>query len=358
MNPDIGRHGGRFFEIMLADVFRRKFLMLNSARHRVDIVVYPGFKMLEAISALTVFSYANHHLRESGHAAGYEVRIVAPVPGLVRSDTQAPLEATEPLDTQQFASTVIVVGTRNIDVALDESAAIVGWLERVAHRVERLAALCSATVFLAASGFLDDKQATTHWSVSKLLAERYPRVRLDTDAIFVQEGRVWTSAGVSAAIDLMLAFVEHDYGRDLALRIAHDMVIYLKRPGAQPQVSSSLQSQLTQSPTVREMQAWILDHLGERLSLDTLAQRFAMSTRHFARMFQRESGTSPAAFIEMARLEKAKRLLADTRLPMKSLAYRSGFASDARMRSAFHKHLATTPSQYRQGLAATQRETD
>lgn len=327
--------------------------MSKPAQHRIDIVVYPGFKMLEAISALTVFSYANHHLRESGHAAGYDVRVAAPMPGLVRSDTQAPIEATEPLDTQRFASTIIVVGTRDIEVALDESRAIVGWLERVAHRVERLAALCSATMFLAASGFLDDKQATTHWSVSRLLAERYPRVRLDTDAIFVQEGHVWTSAGVSAAIDLALAFVEHDHGRDVALKIAHDMVIYLKRPGAQPQVSTSLQSQLTQSPTVREMQAWILDHLGERLSLDMLARRFAMSTRHFSRTFQRETGTSPTVFIEMARLEKAKRLLADSRLPMKSLAFRSGFASDARMRSAFHKYLATTPSQYREKLAAT-----
>ncbi len=330
--------------------------MPQPAPHRIDIVVYPGFKMLEAISALTVFSYANHHLRESGRAPGYEVRIAAPVPGPVRSDTPVPLEATEPLDTRHFASTVIVVGTRDIEAALDESRAIVGWLERVAHRVERLAALCSATLFLAASGFLDGKQATTHWSVAALLAERYPRVRLDTDAIFVQEGRVWTSAGVSAAIDLALAFVEHDHGRELALAIARDMVIYLKRPGGQAQVSTSLQSQLTQSPTVREMQAWILDHLGERLSVEALAARFAMSSRHFSRMFQRETGSSPAVFIEMARLEKAKRLLADTRLPMKSLAFRSGFASDARLRSAFHKYLATTPSEYRERLAARRSE--
>ncbi|PRE45436.1 GlxA family transcriptional regulator [Burkholderia multivorans] len=317
--------------------------------HRIDIVVYPGFKMLEAISTLTVFSYANHHLRESGGSGGYDVRIAAPVPGLVRSDTPVPLEATEPLDTQRFASTVIIVGARNIEAALEESREIVRWLERIAHRVKRIAALCSATLFLAASGFLDGKRATTHWSVTALLAGRYPKVRVGPDAIFLQEGTVWTSAGVSAAIDLALAFVEHDHGRDLALKIARDMVIYLKRPSGQAQVSASLQSQMTQSPTVREMQAWILDHLQDRLSVDELAARFAMSTRHFSRMFQRETGASPTVYIELARLERAKRLLEDTRLPMKSLAFRSGFPSDARMRSAFRKYLGTTPREYRGG---------
>jgi transcriptional regulator GlxA family with amidase domain len=213
----------------------------HASAHRIDLVVYPGFKALEAIGPMSVFDYANVHLRARGQSDGYEVRVVSQRHGAVRSDTLMALEATHTLaelEARGTGCTVVVVGSRHIEQVLGGSGELVAWLERVAPRVQRLISLCSGSFFLAEAGLLDGRRAATHWSVTAQLAQRHPRVQVDADAIYLREEirdaqgsrQLWTSAGVTAGIDLALAVVEEDFGHALALEVARDLVMYLKRP--------------------------------------------------------------------------------------------------------------------------------
>ncbi|WP_235856029.1 AraC family transcriptional regulator [Mesobaculum littorinae] len=187
---------------------------------RVGLVVYPGFKTLEATGPLSVLRYANEHLRAAGQAGGYEVTVMAPEPGHVPSDTLMTLDATAPLPEGDLPGTVFVAGAAGIEAALEREAALVSWCRRNAPRTDRFAALCTGSFFLAAAGLLDGKTAATHWNYADRLRQIFPQVTVDADAIFLRHGNLWTSAGVTAAIDLSLAFVEQDYGRDIALRVA------------------------------------------------------------------------------------------------------------------------------------------
>ncbi|SDF75317.1 MULTISPECIES: GlxA family transcriptional regulator [unclassified Duganella] len=319
----------------------------------VDIVVYPGFKAMEAIGPMSVFEYANLHLQRRGKAPGYDVRIASYKTGMVRSDTLMSLDATKALNPLALPDNAIIVGARHIQQAMAESAAITDWVAAVAPRIKLLTALCSGAFFLAAAGVLDGKRATTHWSVAERLQAEYPAIEVDADAIFIRSDNVWTSAGVTAGIDLALALVEEDYGRDLALEVATEMVVYLKRPGGQSQFSAHLRSERTTRPNIRELQNWILDHLQERLSVSQLAQKAMMSERHFARVFQQEVGLSVQEFIEMCRFERATQLLADLALPLKSVAARACFTDEAHMRRVFIKKLGITPKVYRERFATT-----
>ena len=319
----------------------------------VDIVVYPGFKAMEAIGPMSVFEYANLHLQRRGKAPGYDVRVASHQTGPVRSDTLMSLEASKALNLLSLPDNAIIVGARHIQQALADSAAITDWVADAAPRIARLASLCSGAFFLAAAGVLDGKRATTHWSVAERLQAAYPAIEVDADAIFIRAGNVWTSAGVTAGIDLALALVEEDYGRDLALEVATEMVVYLKRPGGQSQFSSHLLSERTTRPNIRELQNWILDNLHERLSVAQLAQKAMMSERHFARVFQQEVGLSTQEFIEMCRFERASQLLADLALPLKTVAARASFSDEAHMRRVFIKKLGITPKVYRERFATT-----
>lgn len=319
----------------------------------VDIVVYPGFKAMEAIGPMSVFEYANLHLRRRGQVGGYDVRIASHKTGPVRSDTLMSLDATKALSTLALPDNAIIVGARHIQDALTDSAAITDWVAAVAARIERLTALCSGAFFLAAAGVLDGKRATTHWSVAERLQAAYPAIDVDADAIFVRCGNVWTSAGVTAGIDLALALVEEDYGRDLALEVATEMVVFLKRPGGQSQFSAHLLSERTTRPNIRALQNWILDNLHERLTVAQLAQKAMMSERHFTRVFQQEVGLSTQEFIEQCRFERGTGLLADLALPLKTVAARAGFSDEAHMRRVFMKKLGITPKLYRERFATT-----
>ncbi len=285
----------------------------HAGAHRIDLVVYPGFKALEAIGPMSVFDYANIHLRARDQQGGYEVRITSAAQGVVQSDTLMALQATQSLSdlaANGTGCTVIVVGSRHIETVLGTSGELVQWLQSMAARVPRLIALCSGSFFLAEAGLLDERRAATHWSVVKLLAQRYPRVQVDADAIYVRddvkdsdgERQIWTSAGVTAGIDLALAVVEQDFGHALALEVARDLVMYLKRPGGQSQFSVPLAAQSTQHRGVQAVQQWLLAHLNQPVTLAQMAEQAAMSERHFRRVFQQETGQSPSAFVENARL--------------------------------------------------------
>jgi transcriptional regulator GlxA family with amidase domain len=258
------------------------------------------------------------------------------------------LLATRSLDTDWVPDTAVIVGSRHIEDAVAAHADVVTWAAAAAPRVQRLVALCTGSFFLAAAGLLDDQPATTHWSVADALQARFPKVRVQSDAIYLRAGKLWTSAGVTAGIDLALALVEADHGRGLALAVARELVVYLKRPGGQSQFSVHLSSQSTTHPGIREVQDWVLTHLDHDLALSALAQRAAMSERNFRRVFAKEVGSSPAQFIDSARLEAARRLLEEGDLPLKSIAARVGYASEQPLRKLFIKHLGIAPQAYRE----------
>lgn len=325
----------------------------ESTPRTVDIIVYPGFKALEAVGPLSVFEYANLHLKRRGQAPGYDVRIASTATGQVPSDTLMSLQATKALHTYALPDDAIIVGTREIGAALAAAPGLVEWVAAAAPRMQRLAALCSGAFFLAAAGILDGKRATTHWSAAEALERQFPAVSVDVDAIFVRAGNLWTSAGVTAGIDLALAFVEEDFGRALALEVATEMVVYLKRPGGQSQFSTHLLSQKTTQPGIRGIQDWILANLQEKITIAALATQAHMSVRNFTRVFHQEAGMSTLEFVEAARFERACQLLADVDLPLKAVAARSGFAGEAGLRRVFQRRLGITPRSYRERFATT-----
>lgn len=314
----------------------------------IDIVIYPDFKSFEAIGPMTVFTYANKHLEAQKKPLGYRVRIISTKVGPIASDTLMSLHASHPLIESDLPHSVMIVGAHEIERIVEEQPEIVEWTRRVAPNVPRFAGLCSGAFFLAAAGLLNDKRATTHWRMAEVMQQKYPKVQVDIDSIFTQQGNLWTSAGVSASVDLALAFVEADFGHELALQVARDLVIFLKRPGGQSQFSANLTSQMTQSSSMRAVQEWVLSNIDQRISVPLMAERASMSLRHFTRTFHKEVNMRPSEFIEKARIDMARRLLSESELPMKSIAYKCGFSNTDQMRIGFRKYLSVTPKEYRE----------
>jgi transcriptional regulator GlxA family with amidase domain len=228
------------------------------------------------------------------------------------------------------------------------------WLRKRAKDARRVGSICTGAFLLASAGLLDGKRATTHWRFAGLLKKWYPKVIVDSEPIFVRDGKMFTSAGVSAGIDLALAMVEEDHGTKVALEVARDMVLYLRRSGGQSQFSTVLATQTTGRDTLRELQGWILEHLHEPLTVETMAAQAAMSPRHLSRLFLKEFGATPARFVENLRVESARRNLEESRDGIKEIADHCGFGSAESMRRAFQKVLHTPPSTYRDRFAAGQ----
>ena len=325
-----------------------------SELHRsVALVVYPGFKALEAIGVLAVLKYANQHLLGVGLNSGYDVTIVAPKPGSVPSDTLMSLEASTSLPENETLDTVFIVGGQDIETALERETELVDWCRRRAFEAQRFTALCTGSFVLAAAGLLDGRRAATHWNYAARLRELFPNVNVDSNAIFLQDGTLWTSAGVTAAIDLALAFVEEDFGRDIALRVARDMVMYLKRPGGQAQFSTMLTGQMSGSLGMRDIQTWLSMRFDQPTTLDDMAAQANMSVRSFTRAFSANFGITPMGYLEELRCDRAKTLLLDTDLPIKNVAFRSGFSSDEQMRKVFRRRFSLSPRDYRARFKTT-----
>lgn len=322
-------------------------------RTTVDIVIYPGFKAIEAVAAVNVFDYANTRLRQLGCEPVYDLRLVGPVAGAVQSDTLVSLNATKALSSLSPPDVAVIVGARDIMSVMAPSAGVVDWCRACAGRVKSMVGLCSGSFFLAEAGLLEGRRAATHWSVADLMRKRYPGISVDADAIFVRDSQVWTSAGVTAVFDLMLAMVEEDLGRDIALSVARDLVVYLKRPGGQSQFSQHLLSQMTSHPTVRDVEDFIHRSPKADLSVEALAARALMSVRNFSRVFLKETGRTPSEYVEQIRMDVARRLLEDGEQPLKWIAAESGFGSEARLRQVFQRRMSVTPGAYRERFAST-----
>jgi len=226
--------------------------------------------------------------------------------------------------------------------------ALSGWLNKMAVEVRRLGAVCVGVFLLAEAGLLNGRRATTHWKFGRELATRYPDVRVEHDPLWVKDGNIYTSAGISAGIDLALAWVEEDCGAGLAHEAARELVLFLRRPGGQPQLSVSLASQASEMASIRELQIWIAEHLETRVSVEDLADRMSMSVRNFERVFTREVGTTPSQYVLQTRVEAARRQLERTDRGLKRVASAVGFGGVDVMRRAFVRLLGITPRRYRE----------
>ncbi len=313
------------------------------------MLIYPGVQVLDVTGPLEVFANANRRLDQQGdrRAHRYEIDLVARESGRVRTTSGIELYAQHGLgEVRGPIDTLLVAGGDGTAEALRDPA-LIRFLRRKSQHARRVASVCTGAFLLAEAGLLDGRRATTHWSSCARLASLYPEIEVESDPIFVRDGKYWSSAGVCAGMDLALALVEQDHGRELALTVARWLVLFLKRPGGQSQFSAELSAQATEHDAIRGLQEWAQKHLDTSLGVEALAKRVAMSPRHFARVFKQETGATPAAAALAARVEAARRRLEDGDDGLEGVAAASGFGSAEVMRRAFLRTLRVGPAVYR-----------
>ncbi|MCX5144384.1 MULTISPECIES: GlxA family transcriptional regulator [unclassified Streptomyces] len=305
----------------------------------VLVVLFDGIQSLDVTGPMEVFAGASRFPEVS-----YELRTASLDGAPVRTSSGLTLVPDGTLADAGRPHTLLVPGGQGTRAP---DSALVDWLRTHGPDPERLVSVCSGALLLAAAGQLDGHRATTHWNVCDHLARSYPAVEVDPEPIFVRDGRIATSAGVTAGIDLALALVEEDHGRDVALTVARHLVVFLRRPGNQAQFSAQLTAQTARREPLRAVQHWITEHPGEDLSVDALAARARLSPRHFARAFQTETGMTPGRYVDRVRLEQARRLLEDTTDGVAGIARACGYGTPEAMRRAFVKALDAAPAEYR-----------
>ncbi len=322
--------------------------MAPSRARQIAILAFPEVQSLDVTGPLEVFAGAHKLIELTGRAdPGYEVQIV--------SCDGAPLHTSSGLQIVPHASferasarldTLIVAGGYGSRAASADTDTL-AWIVKTAKRARRTASVCTGAFPLAAAGLLDGRRATTHWAAARELARLHPSVQVDPEPIFLRDGDVWTSAGVTAGMDLALALVEEDLDREAALTIARHLVLFLRRPGSQAQFSATLASQEPVREPLREVRRHILENLASDLSVQELAERAHMSPRNFARSFRAETGVTPARYVESLRLEAARRALEDTSLSVAAVARTCGFGTPETLRRVFLRSLGVGPAEYR-----------
>ena len=315
---------------------------------RVAILAFPRFQLLDVAGPADVFAEASHQL---GDVKAYQVSVISAEDGLLRSSSGLRMAVDATVATHRGRiDTLLVAGSpRHEDMAVDEH--LRRWLQRQARTARRYGSVCTGAFALASAGLLDGRRVATHWNSTDLLAAGHPHACVEPDAIYVKDGNLFTSAGVTAGMDLALAMVEDDHGRELALRVARQLVMFLKRPGGQSQFSAHLAAQTAERSDVSAIQDYVLAHLRADLSVPALAKRAGMSERTFARVFRDETGTTPAEFVENARIDAARRMAEDSDLPAKRLADAVGYANVDGFRRAFGRRLGLTLVEYRRRFA-------
>jgi transcriptional regulator GlxA family with amidase domain len=315
----------------------------------VVLVVYDGVQSLDFIGPLEVFAAAQTLIAATGRAAesGYRITVVgidgAPI---VTSSGVRIVPAVSLGEAPTSIDTLIVPGgTGSAGVSAD--GALLDWLRETAPGTRRVASVCTGAFVLAAAGLLDGRRATTHWAWAAKLAEMYSAVEVDPEPIFLRDGPIWTSAGVTAGMDLALALVEEDLDREAALTIARQLVLFLRRPGNQSQFSAILAAQQPEREPLREVQRHVVEHPSANLSVEALAGLAHMSPRHFARAFAAETGVTPGRYVERVRLEAARRMLEDTSQQIATVATGCGFGTSETMRRTFLRVLGVAPAEYR-----------
>src|SRR5215468_1556606 len=310
-----------------------------SALRIVEVLTFPLVQLLDVTGPLQVFASANDFVAEAGGVPPYVLRVVTQNGQGVTASAGVGLAAGPLPPVQAEVDTLVIAGGQGVEAAAADPV-LVDWVRQRVKQARRVASVCTGAFLLAASGVLDGRRAVTHWSFCAELKRRFPAVRVESDPIFVRDGEVWTSAGVTAGIDLALALVEQDLGRTMALAVARYMVVFLKRPGGQAQFSAALSLQAAEDK-FGALHHWINRHLAEEISLPVLANQAGMSERSFSRHYAKATGQTPARAVERLRVEAARRQLSESRLPVKRIAHRCGFGSEETMRRSFLRLLAS-----------------
>ena len=325
-----------------------------AAAPRIAVVAYPDVQILDVTGPLEVFATASR-LRGRGGLSDprYEVEILSSRAGPLATSSGLQLVAERALgDVRGGIDTLLVAGGLGTPTAMADTK-LLAWLRRMAPRVRRIGSVCSGTFVLAEAGLLRGRRVTTHWGSCRALAARYPEIEVDADPIFVRDGNLYTSAGVTAGMDLALALLEEDHGRDLALAVARQLVLFLRRPGGQSQFSAQLAAQSAEREPIRDLQTWIGEHPNVDLSVAALARRVGMSPRNFARVFNHQVGMTPARYVEAVRVETARRRLEDSSDGVDGVAMSAGFGSSESMRRAFLRTVRVGPHAYRSRFRAS-----
>lgn len=309
---------------------------------RIVILAPPGVQSLDVVGPAEVFWEAARRL---GNPEAYDVQIMGTERGPVRGTGNLRFLSDRTIfDPDEEIDTLLVGG----DPSFEEiDPAVTAWLARRAEGIRRYGSVCTGVFLLAAAGLLDGRRVTTHWECARKLETDFPDLAVDADEIFIRDGPVCTTAGVTAGMDLALALVEEDHGRELALIVARYMVMFLKRPGGQSQFSAHLAAQMSSRTPIQRSQEYVLENLTADLSVDRLAARVGMSTRNFSRIFRREVNLTPAEFVEAARLDAARRMLQDTASSLQRIAHGCGFGTVTNMRRVFIRNLGVPPLDYR-----------
>ncbi|MEU6220363.1 GlxA family transcriptional regulator [Streptomyces sp. NPDC047022] len=318
-------------------------------QRRVVFLIYPQFQVLDLTGPHEVFGQAAQWVPAG---EGYAVEIVASRAGAVRASHGIDVMASGIQQCEGPMDTLVVVGAPGNPQGADDEE-LVRWLEAAAGRARRVAAVCTGAFLLARAGLLDGRRAVTHWACCERLAREHPNVTVTPDPIFVHDGAVWTSAGVTAGMDLALAMVEEDHGPEVSRAIARILVMFVQRPGGQTQFSTQLAAQRPTRKPLRDLQAWVTDHLADDLTVRALAERAGMSERNFTRVFRAETGRTPAGYVETVRIEAARALLETTDITVDAIARLSGFGSAETLHRRFKHTLGVTPSQYRRHFSTT-----
>jgi len=321
---------------------------------KIFFVVFPNYQVIDVTGPMEAFGKANDY------AGDYAITLLAKQAGPIQSSGPVTLVAdksylavTEP-DLLNL-DTLIVCGGEGANHALTDKQ-LIEFITRASQQARRVVSICTGAFILAEAGLLDKRRATTHWDGVDLLARLYPEIEVESDPIYVNDGRFWTSAGVTAGIDLSLALIEEDLGAQTALAIARRLVVYMIRPGGQSQFSAQLKFQRPKQNRLSSLIEWIELNPAENLGITALAARCAMSERHFARCFAEEVGITPARFVEHSRLEHARRRLEQTDETIDRIAHDCGFGSTEILRRAFQRLLHLAPSDYRQRFCSSLRK--
>ena len=315
----------------------------------IAILIFPGVQALDVSGPMDVFAEANSFLPAEQQ---YAIEVLGTQEGLLRCSNGLSLAAHRHYAQANDAYDLLLVAGGPGLPAQPYDAALSAWLARAAGKAGRHGSICNGAFLLGHAGLLDGKKVATHWNDAAALAARFPLAQVDADSIYVHDGKLVSSAGVTAGIDLALSLLADDGGAPLALQVARRLVVYTQRQGGQSQFSPHLTPVVDAASPVAQAQQYVLAHLGEALDVDTLAQLVAMSPRNFARIFVRELGVTPARFIESARLDSARVLLAVSDAPLKTIAWRCGFGTSDQLRAVFLRRLGVSARQYRQHFSS------
>ena len=313
---------------------------------QVAIVGFEDMMSLDLTGPLEAFTSARIESPSGRHEPCYKVTIAALGAKSFRSESGLRMTASCSLSSLRQVDTLIIPGGRSMrDPAIN--AKLADWISRSVRDIRRVATVCTGAYGLAATGLLNGRRATTHWMFCRDLAARYPKIKVDANALYIRQGKFYTSAGVTAGIDLSLALIEEDFGPQVALAVARELVVYLKRPGGQEQYSEPLKFQAQSSSRFAELAPWMMAHLGRDLSVERLAEQVCLCPRQFSRRFKYEFKSSPAAFVQRLRLDEARKRLSAAESSVEAVARSVGFQDPDSFRRAFVKRFGVAPSTFR-----------